>query len=139
MDHPTRTLIFDNNLAYPHLSDGTKKVSNKVFAPTYGPKLTRNDSKFDAPVFLPGNALRFLHKERSEALWVGGVVHLSNVKTWRVKKTFAYLMLELGWVSSMHRHSGAIYMEFPHDTRPTFRPAFLHKLWAKCALFGALP
>ena len=69
MDHPTRTLIFDNNLAYPHLS---KKVSNKLFGLRAWPGLTRNDSKFNAPVFLPSNALRFLHKERSEALWGGG-------------------------------------------------------------------
>lgn len=33
--------------------------------------LTRDDSKFDAPVFLPSYAFRFLHKERSEALFDG--------------------------------------------------------------------
>jgi hypothetical protein len=69
-DHPARTLVFDNNLAYPHLYGWGKKVSNKVLL-TRVAGLTRNDSKFDAPVFLPSNALRFLHKERSEALQRG--------------------------------------------------------------------
>ena len=53
-----------------------EKVSNEVLL-TRMAELTRNDRKFDAPVFFPSNALRFLHKERSEALWA---VHLSNVK-----------------------------------------------------------
>jgi len=47
-------------------------VSNEILLTRVPvPELTRNDSKFDAPVFLPSDALRFLHKERSEAL-LGG-------------------------------------------------------------------
>jgi len=46
-------------------------------------------------------------------------------------------MLELRWVSSVHRHSRAIHMELPHDTRAAFCPTFTHKLWAKRPLVGA--
>lgn len=101
---------------------------------THVAKLTRNDSKFDASVLLPSYSFCFLHEKRSETL---PVVHLSNVK--RDENTFAYLVLELRWVSSVHRYSGAVYMELPHDARTTFCPIFMHKFWAKCSLFGALP
>lgn len=53
------------------------KVRNEVLLKRVV-ELTRNNGKLDAPVFIPSNALRFLHKERSEAL---RMVHLSNCET----------------------------------------------------------
>lgn len=139
MDHPTRILIFDNNPAYPHLLDGAYKVSNQVSACSGGPNLP----EMTASLMLPCSSLAMRSASSIRSVpkpfgW-GASQQRGNVTSRKNKKNFAYLMLELGWVSSMHRHSSAIYMELPHDARPTFRPTFLHKFWAKCPLFGALP
>src|ERR1700677_2948170 len=47
------------------------------------------------------------------------------------------LVLELCGVSSVHWHSSAIHVEFPHDAGATFCAIFTHKLRAKRAFFGA--
>ena len=47
-------------------------------------------------------------------------------------------MLELRWVSSVHRYSCAVHMKLTHNARAPFCAACAHEFRAKRAFFGAL-
>jgi len=132
--HPAHTLIFYSNLACPHLSGvGARKVSNEPCLCT-----RPNVPEITASLILPCSslAMRSASSIRSVPKPFRGSF-LATVPVQDNVQVCAYLMLELSWVSSVHRHSGAIYMELPHDTRPAFCPTFSHEFQAKCPLFGA--